>query len=104
MVLEAPGRPLELADRSDPAPGPGQVLIDVAACGVCRTDLHLLDGEVGVPRLPVVPGHQVVGRVIKAGPGAAGAPRARGRVAGAGRARGVGPLLTTGRGKPWPPA
>src|SRR4051812_20505079 len=77
MVLEAPGRPLELADRSDPAPGPGQVLIDVAACGVCRTDLHLLDGEVEVPRLPIVPGHQIVGRVRKAGPGAAIHPGTR---------------------------
>jgi propanol-preferring alcohol dehydrogenase len=77
MVLEAPGRPLALVDRPDPAPGPGQVLLDVAACGVCRTDLHLLDGEVEVPRLPIVPGHQIVGRVRKAGPGAAIHPGTR---------------------------
>jgi propanol-preferring alcohol dehydrogenase len=77
MVLEAPGRPLALADRPDPAPGPGQLLLDVAACGVCRTDLHLLDGEVQVPRLPVVLGHQIVGRVRKAGPGAAMRPGTR---------------------------
>src|SRR3954449_12406010 len=77
MVLEAPGRPLALVDRPDPAPGPGQVLLDVAACGVCRTDLHLLDGEVEVPRLPIVPGHQIVGRVRKAGPGAAMHPGTR---------------------------
>ncbi len=70
MVLEAPGRPLALADRDDPLPGPGQLLIDVSCCGVCRTDLHLLDGEVDVPRTPVVLGHQIVGRVAKAGPGA----------------------------------
>jgi propanol-preferring alcohol dehydrogenase len=77
MVLEAPGRPLALVDRQDPAPGPGQLLLDVAACGVCRTDLHLLDGEVEVPRLPIVLGHQIVGRVAKAGPGAAMRPGTR---------------------------
>src|SRR4051794_29346555 len=70
MVLERPGSPLVAADRPEPTPGPGQLLLDVAACGVCRTDLHLLDGEVAVPRLPIVPGHQIVARVIKAGPGA----------------------------------
>src|SRR4051794_10309199 len=70
MVLERPGSPLVEADRSEPEPGPGQLLLDVAACGVCRTALHLLAGEVDVPRLPIVPGHQIVGRVIKAGPGA----------------------------------
>src|SRR3954453_17306690 len=74
MVLEAPGRPLVAADRPDPSPGPGQLLPDVAACGVCRTDLHLLDGEVEIPRLPIVLGHQIVGRVLRAGPGAAGKP------------------------------
>src|SRR3954449_3743388 len=77
MVLEAPGRPLVLAERDDPLPGPGQLLLDVAACGVCRTDLHLLDGEVDVPRMPVVLGHQIVGRVAKAGPGAAMRPGTR---------------------------
>jgi len=77
MMLEAPGRPLALVDRPDPAPGPGQLLLDVAACGVCRTDLHLLDGEVAVPRLPIVLGHQIVGRVAKAGPGAAMRPGTR---------------------------
>ena len=64
MVLDAPGRPLRLADLPDPEPRPGQVLLDVHACGVCRTDLHLLDGEVAVPDPPVVPGHQIVGRVV----------------------------------------
>src|SRR4051812_48807433 len=71
MVLEAPGRPLVEVERPDPTPGPGQLLLDVAACGVCRTDLHLLDGEVEVPRTPIVLGHQIVGRVLKAGRGAA---------------------------------
>src|SRR4051794_21060421 len=77
MVLEAPGRPLALVDRPDPAPGPGQLLLDVAACGVCRTDLHLRGGGVEVPRLPVVLGHQIVGRVVKAGPGAGMRPGTR---------------------------
>lgn len=65
MLLDAPHRPLRAADVPEPAaPGPGQVLIEVATCGVCRTDLHLLDGEVDVPDPPVVPGHQIVGRVL----------------------------------------
>ena len=65
MLLDAPHRPLRAADIPEPAiSGAGQVLLEVAACGVCRTDLHLLDGEVGVPRPPVVPGHQIVGRVL----------------------------------------
>jgi propanol-preferring alcohol dehydrogenase len=64
MRLHAPGRPLALDDVPEPVAGPGQVLLEVAACGVCRTDLHLLDGEVEVPHPPVTPGHQIVGRVI----------------------------------------
>ena len=64
MRLHAPGRPLELDDVPDPTPGPGQVLLEVAACGVCRTDLHLIDGEVDVPHPPVTLGHQIVGRVL----------------------------------------
>jgi propanol-preferring alcohol dehydrogenase len=71
MLLEGPGAPLRAADLPAPEPGPGQVLIDVAACGVCRTDLHIADGDLAPPRLPLVPGHQVVGRVAARGPGAA---------------------------------
>ena len=52
-----------MADVPEPSPGPGRLLIEVQACGVCRTDLHILDGEVEVPRAPVVPGHQIVGTV-----------------------------------------
>jgi propanol-preferring alcohol dehydrogenase len=69
MVLRAPGRPLEPAELPDPEPGPGEVLVEVAACAVCRTDLHVADGELPNARLPLVLGHQAVGTVIGAGPG-----------------------------------
>ena len=70
MVLERAGEPLRATELPDPAPGPGQVLIAVHACGVCRTDLHILDGELSEPKLPLVPGHQIVGTVVGAGEGA----------------------------------
>jgi alcohol dehydrogenase, propanol-preferring len=70
MVLEAQRQPLRLADLPEPTPAPGQVLLDVRACGVCRTDLHILDGELTEPKLPLVPGHQIVGIVREAGEGA----------------------------------
>jgi len=70
MVLEAPGRPLVRKESPEPDPGPGQLLLQVKACGVCRTDLHVVDGELPRPKLPLVPGHEVVGRVLRAGPGA----------------------------------
>jgi propanol-preferring alcohol dehydrogenase len=70
MVLEAGRRELEPSDLPAPAPGPGQVLVAVAACAVCRTDLHILDGELDRPKLPLVPGHQIVGTVVEAGEGA----------------------------------
>ena len=65
MVLEAPGRPLVAIDLPRPEPADGQVLLRVRACGVCRTDLHLLDGEVDVPHPPRVLGHQIVGEVVE---------------------------------------
>jgi alcohol dehydrogenase, propanol-preferring len=71
MVLDAPGRPLRMADVPVPDPGPGQVLLKVGACAVCRTDLHVLDGDLAHPKLPLVPGHEIVGRVVAAGEGAA---------------------------------
>jgi propanol-preferring alcohol dehydrogenase len=67
MVLDAPGTPLRQADLPRPEPAPGQVLIAVDACGVCRTDLHVVDGELSEPKLPLVPGHQIVGRVVGGG-------------------------------------
>jgi propanol-preferring alcohol dehydrogenase len=70
MVLDEQRRPLRPADLPEPEPGAGQVLIDVHTCGVCRTDLHVLDGDLEHPKLPLVPGHQIVGRVVAAGEGA----------------------------------
>jgi alcohol dehydrogenase, propanol-preferring len=69
MVLERQREPLHLAELPDPEPGPGQVLILVAACGVCRTDLHIVDGELRKPKLPLVLGHQIVGSVSGTGGG-----------------------------------
>ena len=68
-LLDAPGRPLRLADVTEPRAGQGQVLLRVRACGVCRTDLHVIDGELTEPALPLIPGHQVVGRVVSTGDG-----------------------------------
>ncbi|HEX8744109.1 MAG TPA: zinc-dependent alcohol dehydrogenase family protein [Thermoleophilaceae bacterium] len=70
MVLDAAGTPLRAATLPDPEPAAGEVLIRVDACGICRTDLHVVDGELTRPKLPLVPGHQVVGRVEAAGAGA----------------------------------
>ncbi len=67
MVLRAPGRALEPADLPDPVPTAGEVLVSVSACGVCRTDLHVVDGELAEPKLPLVPGHQIVGTVVAGG-------------------------------------
>ncbi len=71
MVLEKPGSPLRLREIPQPKPiMPGEVLIRVRACAVCRTDLHVLDGELPNPKLPLVPGHEIVGTVVEAGSGA----------------------------------
>jgi propanol-preferring alcohol dehydrogenase len=69
MILEQVGAPLRLVELPDPSPGPGQVLVRVEACGVCRTDLHVLDGELPNPKLPLVLGHEIVGTVIASGSG-----------------------------------
>jgi propanol-preferring alcohol dehydrogenase len=69
MVLPAPRQPLESRRLARPMPGAGEVLLRVAACAVCRTDLHVVDGELAQPKLPLVPGHEIIGRVVAAGPG-----------------------------------
>ena len=69
MVLEAVRTPLRPATLPDPTPGPGQILLRVRACGICRTDLHVVDGELPEPKLPLVPGHQIVATVAGLGPG-----------------------------------
>jgi alcohol dehydrogenase, propanol-preferring len=72
MELERPGMPLALRERPIPQPAEGEILVEVAACGVCRTDLHVVDGELPDPRLPIVPGHEIVGRVAAIGTGVTG--------------------------------
>lgn len=72
MVLPRPGHPLRLVCRAVPRPGPRQVLVRVSACAVCRTDLHVVDGELAPARADIVPGHEIVGRVEALGPGVAG--------------------------------
>jgi alcohol dehydrogenase, propanol-preferring len=72
MVLERLRAPLMMRERPVPRPGPGEVLVEVKACGVCRTDLHVVDGELPDPKLPIVPGHEIVGRVAAIGEGVSG--------------------------------
>jgi alcohol dehydrogenase, propanol-preferring len=67
MVLEEPRRPLVMRERPPPEPAAGEILVEIAACGVCRTDLHVVDGELPNPKLPVVPGHEIVGRIAAMG-------------------------------------
>jgi propanol-preferring alcohol dehydrogenase len=72
MSLLEPGKPLSPLERPDPEPGPGELRLKVLACGVCRTDLHIVDGELAPARLPITPGHEIVGVVEKVGPGVEG--------------------------------
>jgi alcohol dehydrogenase, propanol-preferring len=69
MILAKPQAALRLEERPEPRPGPHDVLIRIHACGVCRTDLHIVDGELTSPKLPLVPGHEIVGIVAETGPG-----------------------------------
>ncbi|MCT8999369.1 zinc-dependent alcohol dehydrogenase family protein [Chelativorans intermedius] len=69
MVLERVGEPLRLTERPDPAPGPGEIRLRIEACAVCRTDLHVVDGDLENPRLPLVPGHEIVGIAEAVGKG-----------------------------------
>jgi alcohol dehydrogenase, propanol-preferring len=67
MVLQEPAEPLESSEWADPEAGPGEVLVRVRACGVCRTDLHIADGELSEPKLPLIVGHQIVGEAVAGG-------------------------------------
>ena len=69
MVLKKPGHPLEWTDLPDPLPGPGEIRVKVAACGICRTDLHVIEGELKPRKSPITPGHQVVGVIEAIGEG-----------------------------------
>ena len=71
MILRRHKTALEWTEFPDRLPGPNEIRVAVAACGVCRTDLHVVDGELPDPRLPIVPGHEIVGRVEALGPGVA---------------------------------
>src|SRR5215468_11414509 len=98
MVLERPGAPLIACERPVPTPSTGEILVEVAACGVCRTDLHVVDGELTNPKLPIVPGHEIVGRVAAIGADVAGlAPGARVGVPWLGHTCGVCPYCRGGR-------
>src|SRR5579859_4722216 len=70
MQLRSVGKPLRLAEIPDPTPRHGEILIEVGACAVCRTDLHVIDGDLPSPKLPLTPGHVIVGKVVGLGPSA----------------------------------
>src|SRR5689334_16373196 len=72
MVLREPRTALALVEVADPEPGPGQIRVRVRACGVCRTDLHVVDGELPNARSPIIPGHEIVGTVERLGAGVQG--------------------------------
>jgi len=98
MVLDRPQTPLIPRERPIPQPASGEILVEVAACGVCRTDLHVIDGELPQPKLPVVPGHEIVGRVAAIGEGVTGfTPGERVGVPWLGATCGVCPYCRSGR-------
>jgi alcohol dehydrogenase, propanol-preferring len=72
MILEKVGTALQEREIPDPVPGPGQIKVRVLACAICRTDRHVIDGDLPNPKLPLVPGHEIVGEVVEAGPGVTG--------------------------------
>lgn len=78
MVMEQPGKELKLSDVPIPHPGPGEILVRVLACGVCRTDLHVFDGELPNPKLPLILGHEIVGIVEELGEGVSSFKRGSG--------------------------
>src|SRR3984957_19154706 len=98
MVLRALGAPLEWTELPDRSPGPGEIRVKVAACGVCRTDLHVVDGELPDPVLPIIPGHEIVGRVDAMGTGVEGLSiRERVGIPWLGHTCGVCPYCSGGR-------
>lgn len=98
MVLDRPGTPLRMRESAMPDPGTGELLIAVTACGVCRTDLHVVDGDLPRPKLPIVPGHEIVGRVAAIGAGVTGfAPGERVGVPWLGATCGVCPYCRAGK-------
>ena len=97
MVLHRLHDRLRMEERPDPTPGPGQIRVRIEACGVCRTDLHVVDGELPNPKLPIVPGHEIVGRVEAAGDGVSLKTGARVGVAWLGHADGTCPYCQSGR-------
>ncbi len=97
MVLHRLHDRLRMEKRPDPTPGPRQIRVKVEACGVCRTDLHVVDGELPNPKLPIVPGHEIVGRVEAAGDGVSLKTGARVGVAWLGHADGTCPYCRGGR-------
>lgn len=72
MILNAIGKPLLWTELADYTPGPGEIRVAVSACGVCRTDLHVVDGELAAPQVPIIPGHEIVGRIDAVGAGVEG--------------------------------
>ena len=97
MVLHRAHERLMMEERPDPLPGPGQVRVRVEACGICRTDLHVVDGELPNPKLPIVPGHEIVGRVDAVGEEVDLKPGARVGVAWLGYTDGTCPYCRSGR-------
>src|SRR6201986_1639110 len=97
MVLHRAHERLVMGERPQAAPGPGQVRVRVEACGICRTDLHVVDGELPNPKLPIVPGHEIVGRVEAVGEGVGLNRGARVGVAWLGHADGTCPYCRSGR-------
>ncbi len=97
MVLRRAGERLAMEERPDPEPGPGEIRVRVEACGVCRTDLHVVDGELPDPKLPIVPGHEIVGRIEAAGDGVDLKPGSRVGVPWLGHADGTCPYCRSGR-------
>src|SRR5499427_5574789 len=98
MILDRPGLGLSMRDGPVPQPADGEILVEVKACGVCRTDLHVVDGELPNPKLPIVPGHEIVGRVSAIGAGVLGfAPGERVGIPWLGHTCGVCPYCRSGR-------